>query len=308
MIQNSGAVAQQFLANLQQLQERMANTQAQISSGVRINKPSDDPGAVGDVLQIESDIGRVTQVASNLGLVKGEVDTAESSLENATNLLQQAATLATQGATGTLSASDRASLSQQIQQILTNLVSTSQTQFNGLYVFGGDQATAPSYQVNLANANGVDRLVSTSSTRLIQDATGVTFAVSRSAQDIFDHRNPDDSLAGDNVFAAVNSLRVALANNDQTGIETAIGSIKLAQNSLSQQLAFYGGVQNQVANALDVAQKFQTQYQTSLGQLRDTDVASASIDLTQEQTSYSAAIQAEAVVPRTSLFSFLQNG
>ena len=67
----------------------------------------------------------------------------------------------------------------------------------------------------------------------------------------------DDTLASDNVFAAVNSLRVALANNDQPGISAAIASIKSAQDYLSQQLAFYGGVQNQITNALDVAQKFQ---------------------------------------------------
>ena len=56
---------------------------------------------------------------------------------------------------------------------------------------------------------------------------------------------------------------------------------------------------------MDVAQKFQLQDQTSLSQLKDTDVAAASIELTQEQTTYQAAIQAEATVPKTSLFSYL---
>ncbi len=120
--------------------------------------------------------------------------------------------------------------------------------------------------MDFSNPNGVDRLVTTQSTRLIQDASGITFAVSKTAQDIFDHRNPDDSLASDNIFAAVNSLRVALANNDQPGINAAIASIKTAQDYLSQQLAFYGGVQNQISNALDVAQKFQLQDQTALSQ------------------------------------------
>src|SRR6266852_3428115 len=129
MIQNSDAVGQQFLANLQLLQERMAATQAQVSSGFRINKPSDDPAALGDILQLESDIGRVTQVARNLGQVKGEVDTAESALEAATQLLQQAGTLAAQGASSTVSASERANLSQQVEQILSGLVSTSRTTF-----------------------------------------------------------------------------------------------------------------------------------------------------------------------------------
>ena len=305
MIQNSGAISQQFLTNLQLLQQQMAATQQQISSGTKISQASDAPNSVGDVLQLESDLGRVSQVTSNLNLVSGEVNSAESALQTATQMLDQVASLAAQGVSNTVSAVSRATFSQQVGQILSTMVSTSQTQFNGAYVFGGDQSTSASYQLDLSNPNGVDRLTTTQSTRLIQDASGITFAFSKTAQDIFDHRNPDDSLASDNIFAAVNSLRIALANNDQPGISAAITSIKAAQNYLSQQLAFYGGVQNQISNALDIAQKFQLQDQTSLSQLKDTDVAAASVALSQDQASYQAAIQAESAMPRTSLFSYL---
>ncbi len=305
MIQNSGAISQQFLANLQLLQQQMAATQQQISSGSKISQPSDAPTAVGDVLHLESEIGRLKQVGSNLSLVSGEVNSAEGALESATQLLDQVSSLAAQGVGNTVSAASRSTFAQQVGQILASLVATSQTQFNGAYVFSGDQPSSAAYQVNLSNPNGVDRQITTQSTRLIQDASGITFAVSRTAQDIFDHRNSDDTLAGDNVFAAVNSLRVALANNDQAGISSAIDSIKSAQAYLSQQLAFYGGVQNQIANAVDLAQKFQLQDQTALSQAKDTDIAAASVALAQQQSSYQAAIQAESTVPKTSLFSFL---
>jgi flagellar hook-associated protein 3 FlgL len=308
MIQNSGAVSQQFLTNLDLLQQQMATTQQQISSGTKISQPSDAPNMVGDILQLESDLGSVNQVTSNLNLVSGQVNSAESALETATSLLDQVSSVATQGAGSTVSAATRSTLSQQVGQILSSLVSVSQTQFNGAYVFGGDQPTSPSYQVDLNNPNGVDRLVTTQSTALIQDASGITFAVSKTAQDIFDNRNPDDSLASNNIFAAVNSLRVALANNDTAGINTAISSLSTAQTYLSQQLAFYGGVQNQISNAQDVAQKFQLQDQTSLSNEKDTDVAAASVALTQEQASYQASIQAESAMPKTSLFDYLTSG
>ena len=305
MIQSLSAAGQEFLANMQTLQQQIQTTQEQISSGHKINKPSDAPSAVGDVLQLESALGRVNQVSNNLGLVQGEVNTGESALENATSLMEQVASLAAQGANSTTSASSRTTLAQQVQQILGQLVSVSQTQYNGSYIFGGDSATSAPYQLDLSNANGVDRLSTAPSTRLIQDATGMTFAVSLSAQTIFDNRNPDDSLASNNVFAAVNSLRVALSNNDQAGITSAIGSVQTAQDYLQQQLAFYGGVQTEVSNAISVAQKFQTQDQAALGSERDTDMAAAAVNSTQEQASMQAAIQAEASLPRTSLFSLI---
>ena len=176
---------------------------------------------MGDVLQLQTDIGRVTQVTTNLNTVKSEVDSASQVVQDSVSLLDQARTLAAQGASGTLSAQQRTALAAQAEQILSALVDASRATFAGRYLFSGDDSCQPAYDVNLANANGVDRLITAPATRLIQDSNGVVFAVSKTAQDLFDHRNPDDSLAADNVFAAVNNLRVALVNNDQAGTAAA---------------------------------------------------------------------------------------
>jgi flagellar hook-associated protein 3 FlgL len=308
MIQNSGAVGQQFLANLQTLQQQMAQTQAQVSSGYRINQPSDDPGSVAYVLELESNLGNVNQVSSNLSSVSGEVNTAEGALESATQLLEQATSLAAQGANTTVPDSVRAGLSQQMNQILSQLVSLSRSTFEGQYIFSGNQTDSPSYQLDPSSPTGVDQLISSPSNRLIQDASGVTFAVSETAAQIFDHRDTSGQPDASNVFFAVKTLASALAVNDQAGITAAMTSLQTAQNYLAQQLQFYGGVQNQIANATAVAQKFQLQDQTTLSQARDTDMASASVDLAREQTSYQTSIQAESTVPRTSLFNYIQNG
>ena len=305
MLQNLDPARNQFLNDLASLQNRMTQTQAQLTSGIRISKPSDDPAAVGDVLQLQSDIGMATQVTTNLNGVKSAVDTASGVIQDAVSLLDQARSLAAQGASTTITATERTAMAAQAEQILNTLVADSRATFDGQYLFSGDSSSQPPYQVDLANPNGVDRLVTAPATTLIQDSTGVTFAVAKTAQDLFDHRNPDDSLAADNVFAAVNSLRVALANNDQAGTTAAAASIQTAQDYLNQQGAFYGAVQNRITNALDVAQKFQLQSQTALSNERDTDVAAAATALTQEQLSQQAAMQAEASMPRNSLFDVL---
>jgi len=305
MLQNLSGISVVFLAGEQSLQKQMAITQQQISTGVRIGKPSDSPGDVADVLQLESQLGQVNRVISNLGQATGEVNTAESALNSATQLIDQVTSLGEQGANSTVSATERTALSKNVQDLLSQFVSLSNTQFDGKYVFGGDDPTQAAYQVNLNNPNGVDRLNTAPATHLIQDANGTTFADSLSAQQIFDNRNPDDSLASNNVFAAVNSLRTALANNDTSGIQTALASVQTASAYLSQQQAFYGNVQDEIQNATTVAQNFQIQDSASISTLRDTNMAEASTNLTQEQTSLDAAIQAQAAIPRTSLFDFL---
>jgi flagellar hook-associated protein 3 FlgL len=308
MIQGMGAISQEFLANLQTLTQETQATQEQVTTGRSINQPSDNPGELGDVLQLESDVGKVTQVSQNLSQVTSQVNTAESALESATTLLNQITTLGEQGADSTMTASQRTALSQQVQQSLSQMVSLSQTQYNGEYVFSGDDATQPSYQVDPSSPTGVDQLITAPSTRLIQDATGTTFAVSQTAQQIFDDQNPDGTPAADNVFAAVNNLQIALANNDTTGIANALSSLQLAQTHLSASLQFYGGVQDELSNATSVAQKFQLEYQTSLTQETSTDMATAAVTLTQEQTALQAALQSQASMPKTTLFDLLPPG
>jgi flagellar hook-associated protein 3 FlgL len=254
---------------------------------------------------LESNLGSVNQVASNLSSVSGEVNTAEGALESATQLLEQATSLGAQGANSTNSASEQTGLSQQVEQILSQLVSISSTTFEGQYIFSGNQTSSPSYQLDPTSPTGVTQLITNPANRLIQDASGVTFAVSETAAEIFDSRDSTGQPDASNVFFAVKSLATALASNDQSAITTAMSSLQAASDYLAQQLQFYGGVQDQIANATSVAQKFQLQDQTTLGDVRNTDMASASVDLAREQTSYQAAIQAESTVPRTSLFNFL---
>ena len=59
--------------------------------------------------------------------------------------------------------------------------------------------------------SGVDRMtIPQQATRQIDLSDHTAITVDQTAQDLFDHRNADDSLASDNVFAALNSLRIAL--------------------------------------------------------------------------------------------------
>jgi flagellar hook-associated protein 3 FlgL len=306
MLQSFDPVREKFLADLESLNSRIAKTQAELTSGIRVGRPSDDPSAVGDVLQLESDIGRVTQVTANLNAVKSEVDSASGVVQDSISLLDQARSLAAQGASDTLPSSQRPALAAQVEQILSALVNASRATYAGRYLFSGDSSLQPAYDVNLANPNGVDRLLTAPATRLIQDSNGVVFAVSKTAQDLFDHRNPDDSLAADNVFGAVNSLRVALLNNDQAATATAAAALQKAQDYLSLQSTFYGAVENRVTTAIDLAQRFQLQWQSSLSNVRDTDVAAATTDLSEENLSQQAAMQAQASMPRSSLFDFLK--
>ena len=305
MITNLDPQSEVFLADLDRLQRRLAEASHQISSGKRVATASDAPDAISGLLRLRGAIEKNVQIQTNLGVANSDANTAEGALNTATQLLDRALTLAAQGATATQSGANRLNIAAEVESIQNQMVSLSQTQSGGRYVFSGDAETSPAYQINLANGNGVDRLVTAASTRLMEDPSGSSFTVAQTAQQIFDARNPDDTLTSDNVFAALNGLRLALVNNDTAGIQTAITSVKQASDRLNTSLAFYGTVQHRIAAAVHFASKYAVQLRTELSEKQDADVVAASLELSEDTAHIQAALQTKARIPRTTLFDFL---
>jgi flagellar hook-associated protein 3 FlgL len=306
MLESLDPSAQWFLADLGRIQKGITRAQQQVSSGVRVSAPSDAPDQISDILQLYADIQRNSQIQTNLNRVKSETDTAEQTLQTTVQLVDRAMELASEGTSTVETAATRQTLAGEVQSLLEQLVSASRTTVQGQYIFSGDQDQAPAYQLNLANPDGVDRLLTTDATRQIQHPSGATFSAAKTAQEIFDNRNADDSLADDNVFAAVNGLRIALAANDETGISNALTALRRAGDHLNSELSFYGTVQNKISEALDFSSRFEVQLKTELSNRRDADITAAALELQQYETGQAAAYATRANMPQTSLFDYLK--
>ncbi|HKW96613.1 MAG TPA: hypothetical protein VJN43_02720 [Bryobacteraceae bacterium] len=309
MVTGIDAAGEQFLAALNLSKARTDLAQKQISSGLKFENASDAPDQVSYILKLRADIARNTQISGNLSGVKTQVDMAEQAIENAVQLVERARTLATQGATGTQDAAGRAEIAQEADSIHQQLVSLSATQIGGKFVFGGDADQTAPYTLDTANPDtggGVVQQTTAQATRQIEDPVGNTFPVDRTAQQIFDDQNPDGTPAADNVFAAVNQLRVALQANDVTGIQNAQAALTAAGDSLNTQLSFYGAAQNRIAAAADLSSRLGLEYQSALSDKQDADLTEAILELNQGQVQQQAALQSRAQMPRTSLFDFLR--
>src|SRR5580692_7922965 len=136
----SGA-SQQYLTDL-------AKTQAQVSSGYRLQEASDDPSAIADIYQLQTTLAQNQQTQTNLGNVQSGLSSADTALQSAVSQIQTAISLATQGASTTTTPDEMANLATQVSQIMQSLVGVANTNVNGSYIFSGDQNTQPSYQVD----------------------------------------------------------------------------------------------------------------------------------------------------------------
>jgi flagellar hook-associated protein 3 FlgL len=305
MISNLNQSSEAFLTNVARVQRAIDEASRQVSSGKRVNVASDAPAEIDTIMQLQTGAVRNDQIKANLAIAKTEANSADSALSAATKIMDRAVTLAAQGSNFSLDANGRQSIAGEAQSLLEQMVTLSRTTVQGHYIFGADRDGTPPYQVDLTTDNGVERLTSSVASRRIEDASGGTFAATKSAQDIFDARNVDDSLAPNNVFTALNSLRVSLLSNDTTQINAAADSIKGASASLNLSQGFYGTVLNRIQDASSYASTYGTELRLELGQKQDADVTAAALALTQGNTQLQAAFALQAKMPRTTLFDFM---
>jgi flagellar hook-associated protein 3 FlgL len=300
MISSLDPASQSFLAGLDQIQQRLQTSQTELTTGLQINNVSDDPSEISDIWQLNSELDQTHQTDTNLGQVQTEVNTAESSLESAVTLVEQAETYGAQGATDTSTATTRQDLANNLGAILQQLVSIANTSVQGRYIFAGDTDQTEPYSIDLTQSSPVSTYQGSASTREILGPDGTTFPVALTAQQVFDSSNAET-----NVFTSITDLMQGLQNNDDTAISGALSDVQSSDTYLNQQLAFYGAVQDRVQSALTFGQNYTTQLQTQLAGVQDANEAADITNMTQAQTQMQAALQSEAQLPRTTLFDFL---
>lgn len=305
MISNNLISGLWFLDGVQNLQARITTTQKQISSGFRIQDASDSPKEAADVIGLGTAVSSVEQYLTNLGLVTAETTGADTALSTAITLIDRARQLAVQAASSTTSATDRQSIAIEVKNIQQQVVGLSNTSVEGRFIFGGDQDQSPPYQYDSAGTRGVDKLTTQTSSRVIQDPSGLTVFSANTAAGIFDAEDSSGTPTAGNVFVGLQSLVNSLNANDQAGAATALTQLQAGSDWLNQKQAGYGAAARRLTDETTLSNTLLTSLRTRLSEIRDTDVVQAATDLSLETTAQSAAFSAQASVPRKSLFDYL---
>src|SRR5665648_1249729 len=136
-------LSQNLLRNLEAAQGRMDYLQNQLSTGHRINRPSDDPAGIQNAMRLKSNISSVDQWKKNADEALSYMNTTDSTLGGITSMLQRVKELAVQGANGTLAAVDKEAVVEEVDQISKHLKMMANTQIGSKYIFSGTATDKP---------------------------------------------------------------------------------------------------------------------------------------------------------------------
>ena len=262
---NTNVAAMNAARTLSQSTKALNSSLERMSSGLRINRASDDAAGLAIAEGFRSNV-RGSQVAQrNAQDGVSMVQTAEGSLSETGNILQRIRELAVQASNGTQSDDNRAALDTEVQQLLAQVDDIAlDTQFNGISVLSAAQTI----------------------TLQAGAQTGQTLAIALSGA-------KSDDLG-------IDSLSVSSTG----GAVSAIALIDDALKSVNTMRSTLGAQQNRLEFTINTLAIQEENSAASESVIRDADIAKETISFTRNQILVSAgtSILAQAnVVPQTAL-------
>ncbi len=130
-------IANDMLNNLSQSYQYIQKVGDELSSGKQLNEPSDNPAGVANALDLRAALDANTQYQSSSQSAQNWMQATSASLQQLTNAVSRARTLAVQAANDTNAAANRNEIASEVQQLLQQVVQIGNSTYAGSYIFAG---------------------------------------------------------------------------------------------------------------------------------------------------------------------------
>ncbi|MEB6378917.1 flagellar hook-associated protein FlgL [Leclercia adecarboxylata] len=185
----------------------------QMSTGKRVNRPSDDPIAASQAVVVSQSQAQNSQYTLARSFATQKVSLEENVLGQVTTALQSAQEKIVYAGNGTLSDNDRNSLATDLQGIRDQLLNlANSTDGNGRYIFAGYKTDAAAFDQTTGDYAGGATPISQ------QVDSARTMQISHTGSDVFESftsnavPEPDESTPEKNMFKILDNVIAALKN------------------------------------------------------------------------------------------------
>ncbi len=133
-----------MLSNINRNKYNMTALEQQYSTGKKIQRPSDDPIITVRALKLRSNLSELEQYhKKNIPDAMSWIELTESALSTVNDVLRQINTYCIQGSSDTLTAKDRGTIVQNLEQMKDQIHQEANANFAGRYVFTGFKTDTP---------------------------------------------------------------------------------------------------------------------------------------------------------------------
>jgi flagellar hook-associated protein 3 FlgL len=284
-----------MLAGVAQDQQQEDQAIQELSTGRKVNQPSDNPAAVAGLIVNNAQTSAVNTYLSNISTLQGSMQEADSTLNSVVTTLSQAISLAVEGANGTMNQTDLNALAQQVSGIQQQILGYANDSFEGNYLFAGTAVTTQPYVADSSSSSGVS-YVGNSGVNNVEIGDGQAVPANLPGSQLF-------SASGSNVFQALSDLESSLQSG--TNIPAAESEVQNAFDYINAQRTFYGTTLSRLSTASSFLNDESVQLSQEQNNLVGADMATAASQLTQAETALDASLEAGGTISQKTLLDYL---
>jgi flagellar hook-associated protein 3 FlgL len=285
----------QLLRNITNSVRKMGFDQNQESTGMKINKPSDDPVGITYALRYRSELSINDQYQRNIDAAKSSVDHVDTVLGNLTDIFQRVNEITTQGVTGTNPQSALDAISAELKQLGAATLSIGNDQMNGKYTFNGQLTDVKPYTTGNGNESTDDFSIN------YQLAAGVTVPINVTGNEVF-------GAAGDadNLFTVINGLQAAFSAGHQNVARDLIPQLTSRIDKILQTRSEIGARSNRIDLMDNRLKDLNMNLSELSSKTEDADMAEVIMKLQTDQNVYQASLASGAKIIQPSLIDYLK--
>jgi flagellar hook-associated protein 3 FlgL len=305
-----------MIARLQTGASRLEESQRRVTSGLRVEKMSDDPVAGAAIMKAGGALRGVAQYQRNARSVGAKLDAEDAALGQLGDLLARAKEIGVQQLGGPGTPGTRHAAAAEVRQLLAQAVDVGNTRFGDDFLFGGTTndgrtpfttaappfvATDPPPAGSPPGTPDVPRLPT--GERRVEVAAGQTMAGPHSGAEVF---LPGAPGGADGMLDSLHALQAAIAADDGDAIAAAMTRVDASFERLQGHVGEVGARQNQADTVQAALAALEGAFTTQKSDLSEVDMEQAITEMVARQTAYQAAMLASSKVMGMSLTDYLR--
>lgn len=300
---STSAFYAQNTERLLEQQAQIARKQDQISSGVRVEKSSEDPLAFAAAQRAENSLMRINQYERNITFGETFLSEMEVVMEASGETMKQIKEKLIQANGGILSMEDRKIIANDLRGKLNEMISqANQKDTSGNYIFSGTSATTPAFSAT--TPFGYQGTPSPASGITFQVADGRTMDLSINGSDAY----TDYAATGETYFEMVEQA-ISVLEDPSANLASSFSAIGSKMDRVFDNLQIARG---RVGNKLEEMAALKTGFNIVKTELQKvinrevaTDLTQTISDLAQADILLQASQKSFANVSKVSLFDYL---
>jgi flagellar hook-associated protein 3 FlgL len=280
-----GIISGRNLADLQRANAAVAKASMQVSTGNRLQRPSDDPQAVQKALNLRGDLAATAQYMDTASASQGWAQATDDALSDINDVLQRAREAVVQGGNGTMSQKDRNDIATQIDQLIGQAKASGNATFDGQYIFAGQRTDTAPY-----DPDGADTYNGDTGSIVRTIGPGVSVQLNGSMGSVLGDGSDGKALQVLRDIAA--HLRGGTAADTNALRTSDLSAIDASMADVSTARAEAGALSNRLTTATNRLTDLQTSTEKVRSGVEYVDLAEAISTLSSQQAVYQAALQA----------------